>query len=1176
VDIVTTQPASRVQPQAIIGTDPLGIGREYGYVLLAPGETLAAYFDRAGIDIARPVVVRLNGARVPRGMWARTRPHTGQLIEVQAVAHGGSGRSGTKIVAGVILAAIGAVSGQAFLLNFGVGIALAGVSSLLTRTPQLRQFRSEQTSPTYSLTGASNSARAYEPLPMVLGTHRIVPDYGAAPYTEFEGDDQYLYCTFHFGLICHGLQVYDLKIGDTSINEYQGVTLQWSGDDGALTLARSNVDTIAGGSLTNAGGPVTRTSSEDTVELAVDIEGYLFRQGDNNIEPRSVTLIGEYRPVGSVTWLPFFTSGFATATEYWSEGYYDGSNWVQYSFDPSVSAQHVDGAFSRTLTTYVGGDSGGYVISTDLYWRRVTYSEAAAAQYQTPSSYYPSGNASAQVIEHGSTKPLRLTYRRSVAQGQYQVRLFRSSADETDSRVTSQIAWSVLRSYQADTASYSGQRRLAVKIKASGQLQGTLDNLSATARRVIPVRDAVGNWSLPESGGSNPAWLFAFVARGWRQGGRLVWGAGLSDAQIDFESLYAWAQFCASANLTFSGVIDTSATVGEMLTTICSAGRGSYTFTGGRLGVVWDAPNLPISGVVGMGNIVAGSFSVQYVTERPYDEVVVAFLNAANGYAQEEVRVTVPGVTAPRKTQRVELLGVTSRDQAGRAANLAVAALVYRKKIVSWTMDIEGTLLRRGDVVAISHDMTQWGYAGRLVALTGDGLANTTTLTLDRRVPFNSSVPGDTWIGVRAPGESSYRVMRVSVVGVGADVDNNVVTLVQDWPPSVPLPGTTHPAVDYLYIYDFDPTPGARYKVLSRVPRVTSDGGVQVEFQAVPDPAQYYAAEGGTYDVVAPDTLLDATASIGNLTVTEQVIVSQGIETIELTATWSANTQYATAKVWGVVGGDTVQIGSVDGGRRRISWTARHGEVWTIYVQPFNALGQPGTVQSVQYTVGGLVTPSPGTFAVAVAANGTRIYSWTLLGDTWPRTLRGVRIRYGLGTGLLWGAMQPLDTDGGAYRVSPVHSLFPGPSGHYTFALRAEDTDGNLSATVLYTELTIAYGALLDDTSIYGFKSLFQNAYTGASALALVDNGKAHVKTDATRVDVPANLPVGMLSTIINDNDSGAWMQIAFESSVAVVQGRSDTDGLNTWYLAPMQMLSLTKLRQNVWLISGRVLAAAP
>jgi hypothetical protein len=67
-----------------------------------------------------------------------------------------------------------------------------------------------------------------------------------------------------------------------------------------------------------------------------------------------------------------------------------------------------------------------------------------------------------------------------------------------------------------------------------------------------------------------------------------------------------------------------------------------------------------------------------------------------------------------------------------------------------------------------------------------------------------------------------------------------------------------------------------------------------------------------------------------------------------------------------------------------------------------------------------------------------------------------------------------------------------------------------------------------------------------------------------------------MLSTIINDNDSGAWMQIAFESSVAVVQGRSDTDGLDTWYLAPMQMLSLTKLRQNVWLISGRVLAAAP
>ena len=84
MDGLTVAAPARPQPQAVIGADPFGLARRWEYAVLAPGETLAEYFDRACIDVARPVLVRINGARVPRAMWRYTRPRTGQLIEVQA------------------------------------------------------------------------------------------------------------------------------------------------------------------------------------------------------------------------------------------------------------------------------------------------------------------------------------------------------------------------------------------------------------------------------------------------------------------------------------------------------------------------------------------------------------------------------------------------------------------------------------------------------------------------------------------------------------------------------------------------------------------------------------------------------------------------------------------------------------------------------------------------------------------------------------------------------------------------------------------------------------------------------------------------------------------------------------------------------------------------------------
>ena len=86
--------------------------------------------------------------------------------------------------------------------------------------------RSQSISPTYALTGGSNRARPHEPLPLVLGTHRIYPDMGARPYTEFEGEDQYLYQVFNFGL--SDIDLSDIRIGTTPITDYSDVEIEGS------------------------------------------------------------------------------------------------------------------------------------------------------------------------------------------------------------------------------------------------------------------------------------------------------------------------------------------------------------------------------------------------------------------------------------------------------------------------------------------------------------------------------------------------------------------------------------------------------------------------------------------------------------------------------------------------------------------------------------------------------------------------------------------------------------------------------------------------------------------------------------------------------------------------------------------------------------------------------------
>jgi predicted phage tail protein len=238
--------------------------------------------------------------------------------------------------------------------------------------------------------------------------------------------------------------------------------------------------------------------------------------------------------------------------------------------------------------------------------------------------------------------------------------------------------------------------------------------------------------------------------------------------------------------------------IAEMLALVARTGRASPTWAKGILGVVFDKENLPITQVFGMSNIVANSFNVTYITANLADEFVVKFTNRDNDYKLDEVRQKTPGTVSPVNSVEVTIPGVTSAAQAGKEANLLAARQYYGRRRVSFETDVEGLVCSRGDVISVSHDLTNWAVSGRLVSGT------TTALTLDRAVTFESAAAH--YIGVRYP-DGTYVIRQVVNPYAGSPVTTASITLSSALP-SAPNSDVTNAVHDY--IYSFDPTNSRR------------------------------------------------------------------------------------------------------------------------------------------------------------------------------------------------------------------------------------------------------------------------------------------------------------------------------------------------------------------------------
>ncbi|OFV47367.1 host specificity factor TipJ family phage tail protein, partial [Oligella sp. HMSC09E12] len=965
-----------LKPTLISNPHPLlGDGREYHYASFLDGETLSAYCVRNKVDVPKANIALFVGGERILSDWASYVPKHGDVITLRSVAQGSGGRKVFSIVAMIALAvaapyAAGAMGLTAGTTGFKIatGLIMVGGSLLISAVlppikPAQMGAKEKEQSPTYGISAGRNQMSPYSPMTVVFGKHKLVPYLASKPYTTFVGDDQYLSQAFHLG-VQPGIDISQIKIGETIIGNYREVEIQRSLADGGLTLVSGNVDTIEGFEFTQPDGWTLRTSPADTEFIDVDLTANLYNiANDGKERDEEVTVEAQYRKQGTTQWLPLGGSYSTKATHYWSLGYYTkeyggGRNherertvWNQVRYGTTDPDEHTNGKTEQVLIStrrnvFTGAIQQEY--KTFMWrWVRIPRSWQGVA----PNPVIHTSGTGVQLLKGSSPqKPARATMSVNVPRGTYDIRVRKVTADINTSRRSNKTAVAQIRFTQADDADYSGQDRLAVRIKATSQLHGAIDELSVIASAKCLIWKN-GTWVEEET--SNPAWWYLHWALGrFDNNGHRVYGEGLPLSRIDVDGIRAWAAFCDAKNLTFNWVLDRKMSIEDVYYTIARAGRAGVTWQTGKRGVVFDSANIPTTTMITPANIIAGSYEYTYINTKVADEIIINFFNKDRDYAKDVVRQKVPGADDVNNPITLDLEGCTDVSMAGREANLLAASQHYHRKQHRWDMDIEGMLAVRGDVVEMTHDLNSWGQSGRLMGASGK------TIVLDGYV---KGVSGG-WLSLRSP---SNKIAYLRANGSG---DTDSLTVTSNWPAGFEPP-TDETAHDYLWQYDPVKTPGKKLHIKSVQPKSDS----VFTFEAIEYVPEYYAAESGNFHHLEK---LDSQYGYSPISVMDIIVTEkdadEATDSATVVITWLLSESAISNVSISANGVAHSQFNSVYG--NQVSIIAKTGDDLLIEVTPFKA-GRASESMTYNHVVAGTneLIPTPTGLVVIGGFNKTSV-----------------------------------------------------------------------------------------------------------------------------------------------------------------------------------------------------------
>jgi len=616
-----------------------------------------------------PVAAYINGREVPEELHRLTKVKDGAVLTLWPVPQDGEILKTVALIAVSIAApqvaafALGAGASATALTVATIGIRLAGALAINALIPP-QQPEAPATPESFNrlqaITGTSNRVASFQPIPRLYGKFRYFPPIPmtARPFTEIEGDKQYFRM-----MLCLGYG--PIEIGGKKVGKGHSKITQ----DDSLS-----------------GDPIR--IGETDISLFEDVEFEIGR-------PDQMTLYSDQVFESQ----PAFTTRNST-------------------FDDGGTGTRSDGQFAiRTTepdTDEISLDIGGrlYSVNDKAKTRnakvrfKIEYREVGETDFEVADDNF--------VISSSKKETVREGFRFKVETGQYEVKLTRvSTTHSVATSYANELTWTALRSIRTrkpflveDTVVMS------LRIKATDQLNGRIEDLSVLATSVLPVYDGT-QWTTEAT--NNPAWAYADLWTGPANRRPLL----LSD--LDEDDLKDWADFCDSESLEFNHVYDSSGTTLDRAGEIAGAGFATWQFKpDSSVSVVRDIVQSVPKMVISPRNSFDFSFElgavdtpeglrVQFVDDRTFENTERLVFD--DGFDENSAT----------KFETLQAKGVTNPDQAHKYGRFHLAQQRLRPERYTFSQDVQHLRYQRGDLLTLQHDVISVGIgAGRIKNVVSD------------------------------------------------------------------------------------------------------------------------------------------------------------------------------------------------------------------------------------------------------------------------------------------------------------------------------------------------------------------------------------------------------------------------------------------------------------------------
>lgn len=477
----------------------------------------------------------------------------------------------------------------------------------------------------------------------------------------------------------------------------------------------------------------------------------------------------------------------------------------------------------------LGADIEEVHISWEFEYRKVDdYGNPIGSWVNAPSS-----------LTIAQTDAVRRTLSATVAPGRYEVRGRRTNYKDEDTKFIDRIKWAGLRGYMTDTNSYDDVTVVAMKMKATNSLSNEASRkVNMIVTRKLEIYDtATSTWTGTYATIRNPAYAALDILH------NSTYGVGLADSNISIDDLTSLYIKWNARGDNFDGVFDNKTTVWDALTSVCRVGRAAPVQQANITRFIRDEETTIYAGVFTPQNIVKDSFSIQYKvpSSDTADGVTVKFIDERT-WAQNEISLDADGNT-PTNPAEMEIFGISQYSQAYLEAEYLAKSNKYRRRIVSFTTEMEGLILIYGDTIKVSTDMTDWGQSARVASYNPSG----TTVVFDQDMNWDS--------------DEATPVYKVAFRKAdGSMTEESVVTRFADDTAQFLTAPTTTPQEGWIAVFGEVNEWVAECKVISVVP---DQGKTEITamVETLDEDGNSFVLYGGRHGDITPDSMVDYTSA---------------------------------------------------------------------------------------------------------------------------------------------------------------------------------------------------------------------------------------------------------------------------------------------------------------------------